>query len=77
MIVLPLRPKLTLLLFENVIALRLFDVVPALTLMFVRDVATEAVIVEAFRPNDTPFEFENVNAEARFDVVPALRLMLP
>jgi hypothetical protein len=54
---------------------RLFDVVPALTLMFVSEVAIDAVIVEAFKPKLTPFELENVNAEARFDVVPALRLI--
>ena len=71
----PFRPNETLLLFENVRAERLLLVVPALTLMFVSDVAIDAVMVEAFRPNEIPFEFENVKAEARFEVVPAERLM--
>ena len=72
----PLRPNETPLPFENVMADRFCEVVPALTLMFVRLVAIEAVRVDAFRPKETPFEFENVNAEARLLVVPAERLML-
>ena len=76
-IVEPLRPKLTLFEFENVMAERFWLVVPALTLMLVRLVATDAVMVDAFNPKLIPLEFENVKAEARFDVVPALRLMLP
>ena len=73
----PLRPKETLFEFENVMAERLFDVVPALTLMFVRLVATEAVIVEALSPKLTPFELEKVKALARLLVVPAERLIEP
>jgi hypothetical protein len=73
---LPLSPKLTLFAFENVSALRLFEVVPAETFTAVSDVATLAVIVEAFKPNEIPFELLNVKADARLLVVPALRLML-
>src|SRR5208337_918868 len=72
----PFSPNITPLPFEKVIAERLFEVVPALTLMFVSDVATLAVIVPAFNPNETLEPFENVNAEARLLVVPADRLML-
>jgi hypothetical protein len=60
----------------NVIALRLLLVVPALTFMFVRLVATEAVIVEAFSPKETPFELLNVTALRLLLVVPALKLTL-
>src|SRR5271165_7595338 len=72
----PSKPNETLLAFENVMADTLLDVVPALTLMFVRLVAMLAVIVDALRPKLTPFEFENVKALARLLVVPAERLML-
>ena len=51
----PFKPNETLLLFENVRAERLLLVVPAETLMFVRLVAIDAVIVEALRPKLTPF----------------------
>jgi hypothetical protein len=70
-IVLALSPKLSPFEFENVIALRLLEVVPALTLMFVREVATEPVNVEPSRPKLTPFKFENVTALRLFEVVPA------
>src|SRR5277367_5196398 len=43
--------------------------------MFVKLVATEAVIVDAFSPNEIPFEFENVTADKLLLVVPALTLM--
>jgi len=72
----PFRPNDTPLEFENVTALRLLDVVPALILMFVSDVAMDAVIVEALSPKLTPLLFEKVNADARLLVVPALKLML-
>src|SRR5260221_3944123 len=73
----PLRPKLTLLLFEKTSALRLLLVVPADTLMLVRLVATEPVIVEPFKPKLTPLLFENVIAERLLLVVPPLKLTLP
>jgi hypothetical protein len=61
---------------EKVMAERRFEVVPALTLMFVRLVLTEAVIVEAFRPKETLLPSENVIADRRLLVVPAETLML-
>jgi len=75
-IVEPFNPNETSLLFEKVIAERFAELVPALTLIFVSDVATDAVMVDALRPNEMPFELLNVNAEARLLVVPALRLIL-
>jgi hypothetical protein len=72
-----LSPNEMLFEFENVIAERLFEVVPADTLIAVRLVAMLAVMVEALRPKLTPFEFEKVKADARFDVVPADRLIEP
>jgi len=45
--------------------------------MLVREVATDAVIVDAFSPKLTPLLFEKVKAEARLLVVPAETLMLP
>jgi hypothetical protein len=51
----PLRPNETPLLFENTTADKLFDVVPADTLMFVRLVAMLAVMTDEFdMPNVTP-----------------------
>src|SRR5258708_936340 len=63
-----LSPNVTPLLFEKVIAPRLFEVVPALKLT---SAAAEAVIVDPFRPKLTPFEFENVIALRLLLVVPA------
>ena len=65
------RPKLTLYAFENVTALRLFDVVPAEMLMPVRLDATLAVMTDPFSPKLTLLPFEKVTAERLFDVVPA------
>ena len=54
---------------------RLFEVVPAETLIAVRLVATDAVIVEALSPKLTPLEFEKVMADRLFEVVPAETLI--
>jgi hypothetical protein len=53
-IVLPFKPNEIPLLFEKTRFERLLLVVPAETLMFVRLVATDAVIVEASSPNEMP-----------------------
>ena len=68
------NPKETLLLLLNVTAVRLFEVVPAETLILVTPTLTEPVIVEPFSPNETPLPLPNVSAEKLFDVVPAERL---
>lgn len=73
----PFNPKVTLFELLNAIALKFCEVVPALTLTFVSDVAIDAVNVEALSPNETPFELLKANAEAKFDVVPAETLILP
>src|SRR5580698_6678570 len=65
-IVEPLSPKETLLLFENVMAERLLLVVPPLTLIW-----ADAVMVEALSPKLTLFEFDSVKAVRLFEVVPA------
>jgi hypothetical protein len=66
---LPFSPKLIPLLFENVIADRLFDVLPAETL-----IAWLAVIVPTpapvERPKVTPLLFAKVSADRAFDVPP-------
>ena len=71
---LPANPKLIPLLFENVIADRLFEVEPAETLMFVSEVAIDAVRVPTpapvLRPKLTLFELLKVIAESAFDVPP-------
>lgn len=74
--VLAFNPKLRPLELLKVMALRLLDVVPALTLMLVRDVATDAVTVLAFSPKLTPLLFENVTADRLLLVVPAEMLKL-
>jgi hypothetical protein len=71
------RPNVRLLLFAKVIAERFRLVALALTLMAVRLVATDAVIVEPFRPNEMPLLFENVIAERFCDVVPAEKFTDP
>jgi hypothetical protein len=73
----PFNPNEMLFALENVSALRLFDVVPALKLMAVKLDATLAVNVPAFNPKETLLPFENEICERLFDVVPALKLMLP
>jgi hypothetical protein len=73
----PLSPKLTPFELLNVMAERLFEVVPADTLMAVRLVAIEPVMVEPLRPKLTPFELLNVTALRLFEVVPAEKLILP
>lgn len=59
----PFSPKVTLLELLNVIALRLFDVVPPLTLIAVKLVAIDPVIVEPFRPKLIPLLLLNVTAD--------------
>jgi hypothetical protein len=78
-IVEPLRPNETLFEFEKTIALRLFDVVPALTLILVSDVAivTDAVTVLPLIPNDTLLLLEKTTSPFVARVVPALTDMTP
>src|SRR5579863_6689725 len=76
----PFRPKEKPLLLEKTTLVRLFDVVPAETLMAV-SAFTLAVMVPmpapVERPKLTPLPFAKVRAERLFDVVPAETLMLP
>jgi hypothetical protein len=69
---LPFSPKLTLLLFEKVRAERLLLVVPALTLMLVRDVAIEPVTVWPLTPKLTPLLLLKTTVPKEAVAVPAL-----
>lgn len=72
-----MRPKARPFEFDSTSADRLFEVVPAETLMFVNELATLAlaVIVEPFRPKETLLLLLSTNALRLLLVVPALRLM--
>jgi hypothetical protein len=62
--------------FEKTIFVRLFEVVPALTLIEAAvGGATDAVITEPFSPKLTLFKLLNVTALRLFEVVPALTLI--
>jgi hypothetical protein len=73
----PFNPNDTLLLFENTMPVRLFDVVPALkfTVAAVGG-TTDAVMIDPFSPKLTPLLLLNVTADKLLLVVPAETLML-
>ena len=75
----PSKPKLTLLPFENVTALTFEDDAPAEMLMFVSDVATVTVAVSVLpdNPKETLLELLKVIALKFCDVAPAEKLILP
>ena len=75
--VLPFRPNDTLFELLKTKALRLFDVVPALRLTFVRLVAIEPVIVLPLKPKLTLLELLNVTADRFWLVVPAEKFTDP